>query len=225
MFARKKNPYPLAVLLVRSQTSFRLEWHTRWPCQQKLFLNTKLVHLRHSWRIKFFLLHHTYVGFTSPSTSWNHCHNTKSFREAGRILNTVITGSSVISLGLNHTKAAVCKPQPQNMPGSFAKQSALMSPCSLECSPAKTSCCSPGQEKQRVASSKSSASSTDFLNSYLQTTGVPRDLQINGVPQSVLQYCATVHCRFVRALVFFHVCFVTRGIIVPFIPPIHLVLL
>lgn len=63
----------------------------------------------------------------------------KSFRKAGRKLNTVITGSPVISLGLKHTKAAVCKPQPQSMPGSFAKQSALMSPCSLECSLAKTS--------------------------------------------------------------------------------------
>lgn len=169
------------------------------------------------------------MRFILPLTSQNHCHNTKSFREAGRKLNTVITGSPVISLGLKHTKAAVCKPQPQNMPGSFAKQSALMSPCSLECSPAKTSwyplsVCSPVQEKQRAVSSKSSASSTDFLNSYLQIMGVPRDLQINGVIQSVLQCCAKVHCRFVRALVFFHVCFVTRGIIVPFIPPIHLVL-
>lgn len=141
MFARKKNPYPVAVLLVRSQTNFGLEWHIRWPCQQKLFLNTKLMHLRHSERIKFFLLHHTYVGFILPLTSQNHCHNTKSFRKAGRKLNTAITGSLVISLGLNHTEAVVCKPQPQNMPGSFAKQSALMSPCSLERSPAKTSWC------------------------------------------------------------------------------------
>lgn len=140
MFAReKKNSYPLAVALVRSQTSFGTAWHGTWPCQQKMFLNTKLVHLRHSQRIKFFLLHHTYVGFILPLTSRNHCHNPKSFRKAGRKLNTVITGSSVISLGLNHTKAAVCKPQPQNTSGSFAKQGALMSPRSLECSPAKSS--------------------------------------------------------------------------------------
>lgn len=147
---KPKLPYPLAVLLVRPPNSFGLEWHIRWPCQQKLFLNTKLVRLRHSWRIKLFPQHHTYAGFISPLTSLNHCHNTKSFKNAGRKLNTVITGSSVISLGLNRTKAALCTPQPQNMPGSFAKQSALVSPCSLECSPAKTSwypcCSSPGQE-------------------------------------------------------------------------------
>lgn len=184
------------------------------------------MHLCHSQRIKFFLLHHTYVGFILPLTSRNHCHYPKSFRKAGRKLNTAITGSSVISLRLNHTKAAVCKPQPQNTPGSFAKQSALMSPCWLECSPAKSSwypplCCSPGQEKQRAASFESSASSAGFPNSYLQIKGVPRDLQTKGLTQSVLQHCAKVHCRFVRAFI----CFVTRGIIVPFIPPLHLVLL
>lgn len=136
----------------------------------------------------------------------------------------MITGSSVISLGLDHTKA-VCKPQPQNMPGSFAQQSALMSPCSLECSPAKTSwyplsAALQGRRSKEQLPQSLPPAPVVFL-SYLQIIGVPRYLQINGVIQSVPQYCAKVHCRFVRALVFFHVCFVTRGIIVPFI---HLVL-